>query len=275
VQISGRFTQDDRDFSRLHRNPHLHLHLFTYTAQVRSAGDSFAIAAGDVLLTPPDTELRFDIPTPGVHWCIRVEPGGGRGAAGGEGIITLRKHYRLGPQLVEVRQRIAQVCSDHLCGRGDQQHPASRAAAAGFQSLLCWLAAVDLARPERSRVEICLKKAETILASLECAGLPISTVAERVGMSQNRLAKAFHQRHAMTMAQYRCQQLMRHATWMMESTDLTLAQIRTRLEIHDAHHFNKLFRRMTGLSPRAWLQARQPVLTSSPRPKIPVRTPGG
>ena len=188
-------------------------------------------------------------------------------------MLTLRKHYRLGNALAEARQRIAQICADHRRGGGDQEHPASRAAAAGAQSLLCWLAAWDRIQPDESRVAVCLRKAEVLLTSMECAALPISEVAQRVGMSQNRLARAFRERHAMTMAHYRTQRMMGNATWMMEATTLTLAEIRARLEIHDAHHFNKVFRRMTGMSPRAWIESRQPVMTSSPRPKAPPRVP--
>lgn len=264
VYLAGRFTQDDRGFSREHSNPHLTIHLFAFAAAMRIDGRQFDVRPGDLTLTPPDAVERFSLTRTGLHWAVRLIPG--RGMPGGP--LDLALHHRLGHRAVEARRRIELIAQDFRGAAGDATHPSAWAAAAGAQALLCWLAGLERISPSPSRTDSCVDKATALLRAQECAAIPIAEVARRAGMSQNRLAAAFLKRHGLSMVQYRTRHLIETAKWLLESTDLPLSEIRRRIEIQDPHRFNKLFRRMTGLSPSAWLAAHAPAMASSPRPPL-------
>jgi AraC-like DNA-binding protein len=263
---AGRSTQRDRGFEQVYQNDHLTLHLFAHKAAMRIGAQTFDIEPGDVTLTPPHAEERFDFINDGFHWHLRLVPDPGWAA----GTLPLRLHYRLQRHALEARQRIEAVARDVRLAGDDRDHPAAWSAAAGSHALLCWLAALQIPRLARSQADRCVDKAATMLGTLECADMSIAEISRRVGMSQNRLAKAFQARHAITMAQFRTRFLIDTAKWLMESTDLPLAAIRRRIQIANAQRFNKLFRKSTGLSPREWLAAHAPVLSSMPVPQVPI-----
>lgn len=265
VYEAGRFThQAERGFARDYANGELTLHLYSVPARVRIGGTEIAVQPGDLTLTPPDTPLRFDFPHPGVHWCFRLRPVPGRTPG-----VILPIHHHLGAHAGEARARLERVIDDHALAAGRREHPAAWAASLGAHAMLCWLAARTAAEPQPGRAELAVRKAEALLTSSTSAGLPIAEVARRAGMSRNRLAAAFAARHGTTMAQYRMRFLIRHAQWLMESTDQDLAEIRAQIECADPHRFNKLFRRCTGQSPSAWRAGRVPLITSAPRPPWP------
>lgn len=267
VTHAGRFTQASRGFAEDHvLAGSTCIHLFSYEASMIVAGYRLQVAPGDLVITPAGAEQRFDIRRPGVHWCVRFEP-----PPPGPRMMAIPIHHRLGGDAVAARRRMELVSDDLRRSAGDADGPAAQAAGAGTHALLCWLASRAMPAPERSRADLAVAKALAILRNLENAAVPIAEIARRVGMSQNRLAQAFLARHGVGMAHYRARHLIAEAQWMMESTDLSLAAIRRRIEIPDAQRFNKLFRRMTGLSPRRWLEARPQLMTSSPRPPIPAR----
>jgi AraC-like DNA-binding protein len=261
---AGRSTQADRGFAQVYRNSQLTIHLYAYAATVRIGEHIHRVQPGDLTLTPPDTAEGFDFTKTGLHWYIRLIPP----AAAGGASLSLGLHHRLGHHAVEARRRCETVARDFRSAGGQTEHPSAWAAAAGAQGLLCWLAALDLPTPRGSAADACVDKAAALLRAPECATLSIAEVAQRSGMSQNRLARAFVERHGLTMNQFRTRNLIEVAKWMMESTDLPLATIRRRIAIEDPQRFNKLFRRMTGLSPRAWLAEHGPVTASAPLPRI-------
>ena len=261
---AGCSTQDDRKFERVYCNSQLTLHLFATAAAIRIGGQTFAIQPGDLTLTPPGAEERFDFTKNGFHWFLRLTP-----TADGTGPqLSLPLHHRLGAQATEARRRCEAIAHDLQSAGGQADHPAAWAAAAGAQSLLCWLAALAMPRRELSPTAQGVAKAAALLAAPECATLSIAEVARRAGMSQNRLAQAFLAQHGMTMSGYRTQHLIEVAKWLMVASDLTLPAIRRRIAVNDAQRFNKLFRRVTGFSPRAWLEQQVPVTASAPLPPV-------
>lgn len=265
----GRATQADRAFEQAHTTPHLIVHLYAVAARVRMNEQEYAIQPGDLTVTPPNTDERFAFTRNGLHWFVRLIPEPASGTR-----LHLARHYHLAQRSIEARRRMESIARDFRLAGGDPEHPAAWAATASAHALLCWLAAIDSSSTAPSAADTCVAKAAAILRSQESAGLPIAAVSRRAGMSQNRLAHAFLARHGMTMTAYRAVQMIENAKWLMESTDLPMAAIRKRIEIPDAQRFNKLFRRVTGLSPRDWLAEHDPVRVSSPRPPVPTRRKG-
>lgn len=264
---AGCSTQDDRGFARTYRNSQLTVHLFAYAATVRIGDHAFRVEPGDLTLTPPDAVECFDLTKNGFHWYLRLVPAAGAPAGG----LALALHHGLGRDAVEARHRFETITRDFHAAGGAADHPAAWAAAAGAQALLCWLAAREAPAARPSPVEVGVSKAVALLDTPECASLSIAEVSRRAGLSQNRLARAFLAQHGMTMGEYRTRRLVEVAKWLMESSDLSLATIRRRIAIADPQRFNKLFRRVTGSSPRDWLAAHAPVTASAPLPPVMAR----
>lgn len=263
VRAAGRFTQRERDFAHDYRNRTLTVHLYAYRARVRIGDQEFRIEPGDLTITPPQRTLRFANDQDGVHWCLRLDairiPGPPR--------IALPLHRRLdGAGLAEARRRFAVIIADHgRSGEADDDHPLAVAAALAAQNLLCWIASgPTTAIPGASDP---VEKARTLLANQQCARVPISEIAKRSGMSQNRLAQAFRDRLGLPMREYRTRCLIETAMQLLLTTDLPMSEIRERVDIPNPHHFNKVFRRVTGLGPRAWLAAQGPLITTAARPE--------
>lgn len=271
VDSAGCFTQGDRGFANDYTNGMLSIHVFAYAARMRIGEAVVDILPDDLTLTPPGAHQAFDIPRPGVHWCIRAAPDPRRVA--GES-LHLPCHLRLGRRLaIEARARMRYVIDDFARCDGSPAHPAARAASAGTQALLCWLATLGLAAEPAGRVPAALRKAEELLGNPDSARLPIATLARRCGLSQNRLARAFRQRHGLSMAQYRSRALIAFAQQWMASTPLPLEAIARQIGIRDPHHFNKLFRRVAGTSPSRWRADRRAVATSVARPDLGIDPP--
>jgi AraC-like DNA-binding protein len=262
IVVAGRFTQDDRDFAHDYGNRSLTIHLFTYGATVRIGETEYEVRPGDLTVTAPGRALRFSICRPGVHWCIRLKPERSAGA----GRMRLPVLRRLGQTgMAEARRRIETIIADHAQSEGrGPEHPLVVAAGLAAQNLLCWLAAGE---PVAAAAYDPVDKARQLLANQQCARLPISEIARRCGLSQNRLALAFRRRHGVSMQQYRTRTLVETAMHLMQTTKLPMPEIRRRVELADMHLFNKVFRRVAGQGPRAWLRAQAPVVTSAARPE--------
>ncbi len=231
---------------------------------MRIGGQQYAVRPGDLTLTPPGSEERFDLTGDGFHWYVRLKPD----PSWMSGTMLVDIHHSLGDRAIEARHQIELIIRDMQQAGGDASHPSAWAAAARSQALLCWLGASRAPAAQLSHAEACLEKAATLLRSLECARLSVAEIARRAGLSQNRLARAFATRHGQTMVQYRNHHLVENAKWLMESTSLTLEAIRGRIQVPDAQRFNKLFRKATGMSPRDWIAAHPPVTNSEPLPRV-------
>lgn len=272
VDSAGCFAQADRGFASDYRNQHLSVHLFGYAGRIRIGRRIVDVQPDDLTLTPPGWSHAFDLPRPGVHWTMRLAPDPGR--CPGE-VLRLPLHQRLGRlAAIEARARMRHVVDDLAAWERGAGPAAQRAAGAGAQALLCWLAARAPGQAAvAGRGERAVLKAAALLANPDHARLPIDAVARRCGLSRNRLAAAFRRRHGETMARYRARHLVAFAQQWMASTDLTLEAIAAKIGVRDPHHFNKLFRRCAGESPSAWRAGRQPVLSSVARPGIPGDVP--
>lgn len=267
----GRFTQEERGFAGNFTNGCLTLHLFDYACRMYSGDALFDVRPNSLVLTPPHARQAFDIPVSGVHWALLVEPE----QASGEPLALPRHRALSRSQALETRSRLERIHEDHQRGAGRPRHPAALAASAGAQAFLCWIAAGEAGGipTTNPRLEAALHKAEDLLSNPVCAKVPIAEIANRAGMSQNRLAAAFRDRHGMTMARYRQRALTAFVQQWLDATDASMATIARQIELPDARRFNKFFRRSVGMSPSAWRVGRLPVVTSAARPGVGIDDP--
>lgn len=272
VDSAGCFAQADRDFAADYRNQNLSMHLFGYAGRIRIGDRTIDVLPDDLTLTPPGCSHAFDIPRPGVHWTMRLVPDPRR--CPGE-VLRLPMHQRLDRLAgIEARARMRHVVDDLAAWERGAGEAAQRAAGAGAQALLCWLASRSQARaPAAGRAAQAVEKAAALLANPDHARMSIDELARRCGLSRNRLAAAFRRRHGETMARFRARHLVDFAQQWMADSDLTLDAIAAKIGVRDPHHFNKLFRRCAGQSPSAWRAQRQAVRSSVARPAIDGEVP--
>lgn len=60
-----------------------------------------------------------------------------------------------------------------------------------------------------------------------------------------------------TLAAYRVREKIGRAKYLLEATDLSLAEIADTLGFYDVPYFCKVFKRITGVTPRGFLKSRQ------------------
>jgi transcriptional regulator GlxA family with amidase domain len=79
--------------------------------------------------------------------------------------------------------------------------------------------------------------------------LDVPALCHSLGVSQNRLAAAFRQRFGCTLARYQLARRIEHAEVLLRTTGRSVQDIGQLVGLPDPHHFNKLVRRETGMSP--------------------------
>lgn len=103
--------------------------------------------------------------------------------------------------------------------------------------------------PERENL---LRKARELLA--DDRELPIKQIAKLCGVSESGLRSAFTAAYGCSPLQYRMQNKISRAKYLLESTDLSVYAIAETLHFYDEAYFCKMFRKYTGCSPKKYLQ---------------------
>jgi transcriptional regulator GlxA family with amidase domain len=83
-------------------------------------------------------------------------------------------------------------------------------------------------------------------------------LANILHISVGRLSMRFKVSTGMTLRRYIARQRVENACRMMTSTSESLSRIAVACGLSDQPHFSHMFRRMLGVSPGAWRQARLP-----------------
>lgn len=83
-----------------------------------------------------------------------------------------------------------------------------------------------------------------------------SALAELVRLSPAHFSRTFRNSFGCAPLEYVMRRRVERAQGLMLSTDSPLAQIALDCGLADQAHFSRLFRRMVGVSPRAWRRAR-------------------
>jgi AraC family transcriptional regulator len=88
------------------------------------------------------------------------------------------------------------------------------------------------------------------------ATIRIKDLAALIKLSPSHFSRAFKEGFADSPHRYLMRRRLERAQGMMLTTNASLAQIAGDCGFADQAHFNKLFRRLVGESPRAWLRVR-------------------
>ncbi len=94
--------------------------------------------------------------------------------------------------------------------------------------------------------------AATII-NAELDNLPnIKVIANRVGLSQNLLQSGFRYQFDCSVHEYILTLKLKRATYLLENSELTIAEITFEVGINSKSYFSKIFKEKYGLSPRAY-----------------------
>lgn len=87
--------------------------------------------------------------------------------------------------------------------------------------------------------------------------LTVEEIARACNVSASGLRKKFKAREGMTLVEYRMREKIGRAKYLLEATDLSLSEIADTLGFYDVPYFCKVFKRITGVTPRGFLKSRQ------------------
>ena len=100
-----------------------------------------------------------------------------------------------------------------------------------------------------------LSKAKLLLQN---ESIPISHIAKECCVSESGLRLLFKQNEGLSPAAYRLAAKIKQATYLLDSTVLTVSQIADRLRFFDAAYFCKVFRAHTGMTPQEYRKSKRP-----------------
>jgi AraC-like DNA-binding protein len=246
---SGRFPLDDRDFETVYRSPTHALHLYDYRCRMILAGREVEISPGDLTISPAGGETKYAMSSPGHHLCIHFTVAEGSGA-----MCRMPMHWALGPWKDFVVSRILEIASLHARSLGREGTLASATAGTGMHELLLYLA-LAAKEPEAKRAaphsEAAMRKMVELIGDEIHRPLTVVELSERVGLSQNYLARLFRQRFGVTIQRFILVRRVELARQMLTTTDLPVSKIAAQVGMPDPQHFNKQFRKLVGMSPTA------------------------
>jgi AraC-like DNA-binding protein len=226
------------------------LHYHQYRATMQSGHRRFDLFPGDITLSPPGELSSYAIAEDGFHWCIHFHPAPASVAP--ETRIPL--YLRARPELAPVLARMQQITDWHRRANGsDPAKKTLRAAgAAALQEVLLCLAS-ERTRPSHhmstNRTSAALQRVvEWIDGNLEKAIVTPDLVRE-ANLSQNYLSRLFRQRYGVTLQHYLLLRRIEVARHLLLSTNDRIKEVGIRVGLPDPQHFNKQFRRVTGMSP--------------------------
>ncbi len=246
VLLSGYFPLKDKGFRTIYQIQAVAMHLYDYAGTVRMDGRPIELRSGDLTLTPVGMATTYDLPAAGRHWCVHVLP-----ATIGTP-LRLPLHIRLGSDATIARERLARITAYQRRGRGRHEALASSTAAgAAVLELVAWLAD-RLPDGPQQRGDRAVERAASLLREDPARGWRVPHLARTVGVSPAYLARRFRQRYGSTLARFQLAQRIGSAQALLACTELSVGEIGRRIGLPDAHHFNKLFRRVAGVPPTAF-----------------------
>jgi len=233
----------------LYANTTVVLHYHQYRATMRSGHRVFELFHGDVTLSPPGEQSSYAMAEDGFHWCIHFHPT----IAPTSSIVRIPLHLPARPELVLVLERMQQITDWHRRTGGGQDGRIVRAAAATLlQTILLYLAS-ERGRPSRStgasKSAAALRHVvEWIDRNLEKPVI-VSELSRKANLSQNYLSRLFHQHYGVTLQHYLLLRRIELARHLLLTSNDRIKLVGARVGMPDPQHFNKQFRRMTGMSP--------------------------
>jgi AraC-like DNA-binding protein len=256
LRVASQFPLAERGFAFAYRARTHALHLHDYYGTLRLGGREVRLSPGTLTLTPAGVPSWYDLPRPGLHWCVHFDPP--RGRAGPS--VRLPLVIELGVGAPEAARRFAGVARLLRLSHRPRAGPAlDDAASLAFAELLTWAALLNVSDDPEPRTraghhatESAVRRVADYLDQHLDRPLPADRLATVAGLSQNYLARIFRRHTGTTLAAYTRARRVELAKLLLRTTGLPVKQVAIRVGLPDPQHFNKQFRRVVGVSPSTY-----------------------
>lgn len=270
----------DRDTAAASRIPPAHAHAHDFLVLVHvvrgeapvrvddrdwtlATGDAFVIAPGSVVIPGHPDERGADV------WAVYF-PADAVDPQGPGSLVSWRAHPLLAPFTRgggQGGQRFPVPAADrptwlaHLTAMEDELEARRDGYAAAVHAhltlLLVGLARLgaDVADDLRLRDEPMLAAVFDVIESRFHEPVSLADVAAAVGMSPGHLTTVVGERTGRTVLQWLTERRMTEARRLLAGTDLTVAELASRVGYRDAGWFIKRFRAAHGVTPLEWRRA--------------------
>jgi AraC-like DNA-binding protein len=205
-------------------------------------------------ISPADEESSYDLPKPGVHWCIHFDPQPVSRLAPSLWLpLVLHLGEAGGGAVEEAVKRFSHITRMRalLAGAGEDAPAFGEAVSVALQELLVWVALferMDAHRAERA-TDLMIEQLYDYIDRNLGRRFSAEELAQQAGLSQNHLARRFRQRTGITLPGYVLGRRIKLAQLLLKATNLPIKQIAIRVGMPDPHHFNKQFRAIARVSP--------------------------
>jgi AraC-like DNA-binding protein len=247
LTIAGRFRLADRGFPHGYRHATLAVHLHGYRARWRCAEGEFQLQPGDLTVSPPGPETRYDIPTAGPCWCFHVEA-----PTTGVRSLPLPTLHRPRPGDRFFADRFARLVGWWTAGPKDPA-AAEAARAAAYEIL----AALAVGAGEGADEPTSVDRVTAWLDAHYRDEISVARLSRELRLRQDRLSAEFRRRHGCAILDYVARKRVEHAHLLVATTDLPIATVAKLVGIADRRYFTRVFRRVTGVGPRSVRSARR------------------
>jgi len=248
-----------RAFDHVYKSPTHAVHLHDYEGVIRIGEREFPLGNAVFTWSPAGVESSYDLPRAGTHWVIHFQPA----ADSAQPALRLPLCKDLGRHRAEITGRFGRIArlqameTRRLAGRDGT--PAGEGALASAASvllleMLTWISLLDVVEGPRTDggPGAAVDAVKEFVDRNLHRPLTIPDLADRVGLSQNYLARVFKEQTGMTIPRYLMTQRVALARLLLRTTDLSIKQIGVRVGCPDPQHLNKLFRDIEGVSPSAY-----------------------
>ncbi len=106
-----------------------------------------------------------------------------------------------------------------------------------------------------------IRLARRVLDQRYAAPLTIEALSREVALSPFYLIRAFRRMYKQTPHQYLVQRRIAHAKELLRNSDLSITEICAEVGFESLGSFSTLFRKVAGISPRAYRSSSQPTTT--------------
>lgn len=106
---------------------------------------------------------------------------------------------------------------------------------------------------------ICVRRAKQYVYQHLNQKIGVRDVASALNLSASYLSWTFHEEEGVTLKAYIVDQKVEAAKQLLDTTDDPVGDIACRLAFSSASHFADVFRRQTGMTPRAWRKTHRSV----------------
>jgi AraC family transcriptional regulator, arabinose operon regulatory protein len=150
--------------------------------------------------------------------------------------------------------RLTAMLDEIITALEQDQSPARLVATAGMAWKLMTALAVDRRLPEQGTP---LQQAMKFLEDRVDGSIRLADLASLVGVSSSQLSKLFREATGGGVLAHHTAVKMARARLLLDTTDLTIAEVGREVGLNDQFYFSRTFSRLHGMSPRAYRAERK------------------